>query len=413
MGRKRSTARTAPPPTGAEGAPELVIASIQWPEGRTGVHTHIRELTRYLEAEGAPFSLLTPYSWGWPLAVPVFAPRLLLAKVHKPTSIAWYYQFHERFLRRALRRHLAGVDAAVVYAQGPRAARAALRARRGPHQQVVMVVHFLSSQADEWVSKDMLRPGSRTFRNIRRVEADTMTGLDGIVYVTEASRRSLHAWLPVPAPDRAAVVPNFVTPLRESPPGPVCGDLVTVGALELVKNHRYLLDVLAAAKRMGRSYTLDVFGDGPERARLAEQAADLDLSAQVRFMGFRPDVRTRLSSYRAYVHAALRESQGIALIEALAAGLPIVAADRGGISEVCNAESGGRFWPLDDAARAASILIDLMDDDAELASSKCRARAAFRERFDAAVIGPRLYEFVTGGHPPLAVRPVASGSVRL
>lgn len=397
MGRQRTATHPGRRSAGTGEMPELVIASIQWAEGRTGVHTHIRELTRYLQSEGAPFTLLTPYSWGWPLAVPVFAPRRLLARVHRPASIAWYYRFHEVFLRQALRRHLASGEPAVVYAQGPRAARAALRARRGPHQQVVMVVHFLTSQADEWVSKGMLRPESRTFRAIRRVEAETVAELDGIVYVTEAARDALLEWLPVAGPARSAVVPNFIAPARDAEPGPPGADLVTIGALELVKNHRYLLDVLAAAKRMGRNYTLDVFGDGPQRGALAKQARGLGLTDQVRFLGFRPDVRTALASHRAYVHTAYRESQGIALIEAMAAGLPLVVGHQGGVPEVCDEGSGARFWPLDDAERAAAVLVGLMDDQAALDRTGAHALAAFRARFDTSAVAPRLYEFVMAG----------------
>lgn len=399
MGGVRAAARAHLRTTGADGVSadgvaELVIASILRPEGRTGVHTHIREFRRYLESERCPFTLLTPYSWSWPLAVLAFAPRLLLAKVHKSASVAWYYHFHEVFLRRALRRHLAAGNVAVVYAQGPREARAALRARRGPEQQVVMVVHYLTSQADEWVDKHMLRPGNRTFRHIRRVEADTIARLDGIVYVTGAARDALMAWLPTKAPARTAVVSNFITPFEIGVPGGPEADLVTVGSLELHKNHAYLLDILAAANRMGRRYTLDVFGAGSQRGPLVKRAGELGLSGQVRFMGFRPDVRTSLAAHRAYVHTSAREAHPIAVIEAMAAGLPLLVAPSGGIAEVCDEESGARLWPLDDATRAASILIELMEDDVERARAACRALAAFRERFDAAAVAPRLYRFL-------------------
>ena len=77
-----------------------------------------------------------------------------------------------------------------------------------------------------------------------------------------------------------------------------------------------------------RSLTLDVFGDGPCRKDLLRQA-HLGLETQVRFRGFRPDVRDFLPGYRAYVHASYSESLPLAIIEAMAAGLPIVAGDTG------------------------------------------------------------------------------------
>ncbi len=390
----RSVTRDRRRTTRAGDLPELVIASILRPEGNTGVHTHVREFRCYLESEGVPVTLVTPYSWGSLLTAPFFAPRLLLTKVHKSASVAWYYHFHEAFLRRALRRHLASGNAAVVYTQGPREARAALDARRGPHQQVVMVVHSLTSQTETWVFKAMLRTEGRTYRHIRHVEAETIARLDGIVHVTDLARDALLAWLPVPGPARAAVVPNFIAMREHAAHGDPELDLVTIGSLELLKNHGYLLDVLAAAKRMGRRYTLDVFGEGSQHSCLVRRAKQLGLSAQVRFLGFRPDVRTLLTAYRVYVHTAFRESQGIALIEAMAAGLPLVVADRGGVTEVCDEESGARFWPLDDATRAASILIEVMEDEVERVRARHRVLAAFRERFDAAVVAPRLYQFL-------------------
>ena len=59
------------------------------------------------------------------------------------------------------------------------------------------------------------------------------------------------------------VVGCVVTPLREPPVAEPMGDLVTIGNLDIVKNHRFLLAVLAEAKRRGREYSLDVYGEGP------------------------------------------------------------------------------------------------------------------------------------------------------
>ena len=59
------------------------------------------------------------------------------------------------------------------------------------------------------------------------------------------------------------VVGNFVAPAQAKPRQEPLADLVTIGSLDLVKNHRFLLAVLAEAKRAGRSFSLDVFGEGP------------------------------------------------------------------------------------------------------------------------------------------------------
>jgi glycosyltransferase involved in cell wall biosynthesis len=170
------------------------------------------------------------------------------------------------------------------------------------------------------------------------------------------------------------------------------------------------LNVLAEAKRMGRSLSLDIFGEGPCRKDLERQAHALGLEEQVRFYGFRPDVRTFLPRYRAYVHASYSEACPLAIIEAMAAGLPIVAGNVGpmgnsvgGISELCGDGDEARFWPLDDPGRAAAVLTDLLDCEPLRLRAAIAARQRFRRDFHADVVGPQLQSFLQGvGRPAVA-----------
>ena len=378
----------------------LVIATILREEGVTGVHTHVRQLRRYLAECGTAVTIVTPFSWGRPLTVPVFGSRLILERFSGPASVAWYRHWHEVFLRNALRRYLADVGDCIVYAQEPLAARAALCVRRGPHQRVVMAVHFRISQADEWADKAQISRNGTTFQAIRQAEREVIPQVDGIVYVSRWGQNVLLHWLPAAAKVPSAVIGNFVAPLHTEPYREPFGDLVTTGNLDIVKNHRFLLEVLAEAKRAGRSFTLDVFGDGPCRKDLLRQTRSLGLEEQVRFRGFRPDVRNLLPGYRAYVHASYSESSSLAIIEAMAAGLPIVAGDIGPISELCNDGIESRFWSLDDPAKAAATLIDLLACEPTRLAAAGAARERFRRDFDADVVGPRLRSFLLGMTPP-------------
>jgi glycosyltransferase involved in cell wall biosynthesis len=381
-------------------SPPLVIATMHRPEGITGVHTHVRQLRAYLETHGQMAPLITPFSWGGPLTVPVFGPRLVLARLNGPASVLWHRHWHEVFLRNALRRHLAETGPCVVYAQGPLAARAALRARRGPDQRVVMAIHFRVSQADEWADKELIRKNGAVFRQIRRTEREVIPQVDGIVAVSRWARDALLSWLPEAAAVPCAVIGNFVTAMPPAPEPELLGDLVTVGNLELVKNHRYLLRVLAEAKQAGRSYTLDVYGEGPYLDELVRLSRSLGVRDQVRFRGFRGDVRELLPRYRAYVHAAYSEACPLAIIEAMAAGLPILAGYLEPLLELCDEGVEGRFFPLDDAARAGATVVGLLDDEPERAAAARAARARFRREFDAAVTAPRLVSFLQGTTPP-------------
>jgi glycosyltransferase involved in cell wall biosynthesis len=378
----------------------LVIATILRGDGITGVDTHIRQLRRYLEESGTDSTLITPFSWGRALTVPVFGLRpLVLDRFFKPAGVAWYLHWHEVFLRNALRRHLARIGECVVYAQDAFAARATLRARQGPHQRVVLAIHSRISMADEWADKKRISRDGIVFRAIRQVEREAIPQVDRLVYVSSWGRDALLGWLPEAAAVPYAVIGNFVAPLSVAPYPEPLGDLVTIGNLDLVKNHRFLLEVLAEAKRDGRSLTLDVFGEGPCRKDLLQQTSSLGLEEQVRFHGFRSDVRSLLSGYRAYVHASYSESLPLAIIEAMAAGLPIVAGNTGGISELCDDGVEARFWPLDDPAQAAALLIDLLECEPERLKAARAARERFRRDFDADVVGPELRSFLLGVTP--------------
>lgn len=391
----------------------LVIASMLREEGTTGVQTHVRQLRAGLAATatatgaGTEAILLTPFSWARPLTYPVFGPRRVLGRRSGDVSVWWYRHWHEVFLRRALRRELGRRGDCVVYAQGPPEARAALHARRGPHQRVVMAVHFKTSQADEWVdtrTSPITRDGW-VYRGIRQAERETITRLDGILYVAAWAKDAIESWLPEAAAVPSAVIGNFTAPLDPEPaPGPIA-DLVTTGGLDSVKNHTFLLDVLAEAARRGRRITLDVYGEGVLRAELERKTRALGLAGQVRWRGFRRDVREHLPGYRLYVHPAYSEVSPLAIIEAMAAGLPVVAGRVGGITELYDEGVEGRFWPLDDPASATGILLEQLDSEPARRAAAEAARKRFYRDFDTAVVVPRLLGFLEGQPPSAVSRP--------
>jgi glycosyltransferase involved in cell wall biosynthesis len=262
-----------------------------------------------------------------------------------------------------------------------------------------MAVHYTSSQADGWVEKRRLKRSGVIYHAIRSMEREVIPQVDGLVYVSRWAQESLLSWLPEAKDVRSAVIPNFVRPI--APPALLkpAGDLVTVGSLEPAKNHQFLLEVLAECKSMGHIFTLDLFGDGPLRNSLEQSAHALGLDRQVRFRGYRPDVRTFLPDYRAYVHACRLETGPLAIIEAMAAGLPVLAPNSGGPPELFDEGAEGRFWPLGDPAQAASVLVDVVGSEERRLQYAKVACARFQRQFDAAVVAPRLLSFLLEGLP--------------
>lgn len=374
---------------------EVVVATLMRRHGGSGVQTHVRTLVEHLDGTGAPVRVVSPFDAASALVRPVFAVRTVITPLTSSGSVWWYREWHTRFLRRALAQALqGGARPRVVYAQCPPSAEAALAVRRT--EPVVMAAHFNVSEADEWAAKGDIAAQGRLFAAIRALEARVLPRLDGIVYVSEASRRDCLERIPAVAGVPSVVVPNCV-PVGGAPaPGGhgVEADLVTVGSLEPRKNQAYLLDVLAAVRRRGRRCTLTVVGDGPLRGALEQRARTLGLAQDVRFVGHRDDVARLLPQHRVYCHTSRMESFGIALAEAMAAGVPVLAAPVGGVPEVVRDGLEGRHWPLDDPETAADILLAVLDDEAGRSRMGRSARSRAEQVFASDVQCPRLLDFL-------------------
>ena len=382
----------------------LVVASLARERGTTGVHTHVHQLRRHIERVARPggVDVVTPHTWAgaslWRRAVlgVLFGARLVLERVSGPAHVAWYRASHAYFLRRALQRRLRDEGPCAVYAQCPVAANAALRARRGPHQRVVLAVHFRVSQADEWANKGSIARDGLVHRRIRAFEHRVVPQVDGLVFVSQWARSALLEWMPEAGWVEGTVLHNFVEGVEVQPVTIRPASLVTTGSLEPVKNHRYLLQVLAAARGLGHDHTLDVLGEGPERGGLLALATELGVHDLLRLQGFCTDVQQRLPGHAAYVHASYSESSSLAIMEAMAAGLPVVSGLAGALGELFDDPGEGRFWPLDDAEAAARVLIDLTGSAVELRRAGAAARERFLRDYEAAAVAPRLVGFLEG-----------------
>ena len=129
------------------------------------------------------------------------------------------------------------------------------------------------------------------------------------------------------------------------------------------KGHRHLLEALSRLQRKGRPCTLLLAGEGRERRALEFQAARL--SIDVRFLGTCPDVRPYLARAAVVAHPSDEEGMSNAVMEAMAAGRPVVATAVGGTPELL-AGRGLLVPPADPAALADGI--ERLLDDPSLAS---------------------------------------------
>lgn len=134
----------------------------------------------------------------------------------------------------------------------------------------------------------------------------------------------------------------------------------TVGRLQPVKDHALLLRAFAKVRMQVPEAVLAIVGDGPLRGALEAQAEQAGLSDAVRFLGDRHDVPRLLTGMDVFALSSASEGYSIALLEACAAGLPIVATDVGGNREIVRDGINGRLVPAADVAALATALIALL-----------------------------------------------------
>ncbi len=138
--------------------------------------------------------------------------------------------------------------------------------------------------------------------------------------------------------------------------------VVIVGRLREEKGHAVLFEAMGHLRQKYPKILLVAAGDGSLREALERQAAERDLGAHVRFLGFRTDVPEILAAADLFVMPSLSEGLGTAAIEACAAGKPIVASRVGGVCDVIRDGETGRLVPPGDAAALAQAMDVMLSD---------------------------------------------------
>lgn len=163
------------------------------------------------------------------------------------------------------------------------------------------------------------------------------------------------------------------------PPGaPV---ITTVGRLTAIKQQAWLLTVARQIADRRPDIVVLIAGDGELRPDLERHAGELGLAKHVRFLGWRRDLVTLYAATDVFVLTSRNEGTPVALIEAMAAGVPGVSTDVGGVPTVIADDSMGVRVPLDDDRAFAAGVLGLLDAP-DRAAIGARARAHVLAHFD-------------------------------
>lgn len=154
-----------------------------------------------------------------------------------------------------------------------------------------------------------------------------------------------------------------------------------VARLDPVKDLVTLIEATAAARRVDPRLTLAIVGEGPERPRLEDAIRRSGAEAGVALLGHRDDVRMLLPGFDVFANSSTSEGISLTLLEAMAAGLPVVATRVGGTPEVVLDGETGRLVPARDRAAMAEALLEVTRDPASAAGWGQSGRARLLQHF--------------------------------
>lgn len=229
------------------------------------------------------------------------------------------------------------------------------------------IPHIISVQHAIHDSRD---PFARAIDDITLPLADTVVGVNKEVISSFAEWERLFLYntdtqtimngIDVDWIEAACRSQNTHEVLEPYPIDPTDQIIGSVGRHVEMKGYRYLIDAMPSVIRKHPNAKLILVGDGPEREKLERQTKQRNIDSSVVFVGYQSAVPPFLACFDIGVFPSLNESFGLALGEAMAAGVPVIASDIPAFREVV--DSAGKLIESGDPEMLADAINDLLDD---------------------------------------------------
>ncbi len=234
-------------------------------------------------------------------------------------------------------------------------------------------------------------PGTFEGRLFARIEGLLERQTDGLIFESAYAARVYRERISVAgAPER--VIPNGLQPedFADFAPDPKATDFLFIGELRPIKGVEYLLTALAALNAQ-RRVTATIVGSGPNAAELQQKSVALGLAPVVTFTGALP-AREALKLGRIMVVPSLAESFPYVVLEAAAAGLPLISTCVGGIPEIV-AGTDTALIPPGDAEALGTAMRAALDHPGAAWARATRLRENVSSKFTVAGMATAVLDF--------------------
>ena len=136
--------------------------------------------------------------------------------------------------------------------------------------------------------------------------------------------------------------------------------IASVGTLNRIKGMQYLIRAMDRVHQEFTEAKLEIIGDGPFKNKLVKEVEKYKLKKIVKFVGFTNEVEKYLTKFDLYIQPSLSESFGLAIVQAMNIGLPVIATNTGGIPEVVTDGKSGVLVKPADSKELATAIIELL-----------------------------------------------------
>ncbi len=214
-----------------------------------------------------------------------------------------------------------------------------------------------------------------------RLKRVTSSRADAHVAVGHGAARIIEGLGGLPAGSMRVI--HSGVPIVELDPPPRTTDDFVLGMLSRHDPVKGIDLAIRVVDRLGPGYRLVVIGDGSARGDLEALVDELGVGDRVELRGWDDRARDLLPTFDVYVLPSRLEAFPVSVMEAMQAGVPVVATEVGSIREAVDDGVTGRIVPVEDVPAMADAVRELHDDPATLRAMGERARVVGLERFDA------------------------------